>query len=406
MHKFFLSLLACFISIQLHSALPLKIIGYLPTYRFSMAESIEVEKLTHLNIAFAHPNSIGDLVCAGNYQNIIQRVRSKNPDLKVMISVAGGGLTQNQKLLWKKYMSAEYRSGFISNIIRFLRSYDLDGVDMDLEWNDVDTTYAPFTRELSDSLRIYRYIFSAAFPAMKRYSVLENKDFEVFDFINIMAYDNAGPWRPNDVGQHSSLDLARRAINFWNTICEVPRDRIVLGIPCYGYDFNCRPVKGKPYSSMVSCDRFLAFEDKSDLTFYNSIPTIVEKSKLARESCGGIMLWELGQDAVAEYGDYSLLHFVFATFIENEREEFVPRSKRFRLDNTPQNLEITITGAIQEGAYFVLQDLDGANPRIIHFSSWSSKISVSMDDYVNGIYLLTLIEPHKSTTEKFIKIRS
>jgi hypothetical protein len=38
--------------------------------------------------------------------------------------------------------------------------------------------------------------------------------------------------------------------------------------------------------------------------FYNGIPTMQRKAELARERAGGVMIWELGQDAA---GDASLL---------------------------------------------------------------------------------------------------
>lgn len=66
---------------------------------------------------------------------------------------------------------------------------------------------------------------------MKRYNVLTNADFDNFDYINVMAYDNAGPWQPNVIRQHSSFDLAEKSIEFWVNTCNIPRSRINLGIP-------------------------------------------------------------------------------------------------------------------------------------------------------------------------------
>lgn len=62
-----------------------------------------------------------------------------------------------------------------------------------------------------------------------------------------MAYDNAGPWQPNVIGAaYSSFDLAEKSIEFWVNTCNIPRSRINLGIPFYGYDFAKKPVRERP----------------------------------------------------------------------------------------------------------------------------------------------------------------
>lgn len=383
-----------------------RIIGYLPFYRFGIADQLEMEKLTHLNISFANPDANGNLKCSGDYQTVIKKAKEKNPDLKVFISLAGGALTSSQNALWKMWMSAENRTFFISNIIQFVLDNEMAGVDMDLEWNYVNDLYPPFIHELADSLHHYGMEFSGAFPAMKKYNVMQVEDFEAFDFINIMAYDNAGPWRPNDIGQHSSFEFSKKCIQFWRTVCNIPKEKLVLGMPCYGYDFDRRPVKGTPYSSIVSCDRYLAFEDQNNKTYYNSIPTIINKTLLAREQCSGVMLWELGQDAVAEYGDYSLLHFVFSTVLTGNNDPFLPRPKKFRSIILDDELLVEINTPMEEGSYFILRNLDGSSQQVIHFSSYTNRLNVNMEGN-NGIYFLTLVEPNdKTTTEKLIKVKS
>ena len=47
-----------------------KIVGYLPTYRFSQNDKIEYCKLTHLNIAFANPETDGTMLLTSNSSGI------------------------------------------------------------------------------------------------------------------------------------------------------------------------------------------------------------------------------------------------------------------------------------------------------------------------------------------------
>ena len=58
-----------------------------------------------------------------------------------------------------------------------------------------------------------------------------------FDFVTIMSYDNVGPgW--GQVGQeHSTYAMAQRDVATWQSR-GLPKDKLVLGVPFYGYGFN------------------------------------------------------------------------------------------------------------------------------------------------------------------------
>lgn len=403
--RFFLIIISFILINSALKADNFRIIGYLPTYRFKNIESLEVEKLTHLNLAFAQATSEGNISLKGNFNYVINRSKERNPDLKVLLSLAGGGISNTEFMYWKKYMATELRSAFIHEIITFVESNDLDGVDVDLEWNNITSTYPAFVSELCDSMHAHQLEVSAAFPAMKRYSVLVNEDFDKFDYINVMAYDNSGPWQPHVVKQHSSFDLAEKSINYWATVCDVPREKINLGIPFYGYDFARRPVKGKTFAAIISTEPELAFADNTHKTFYNSIPTIIEKTRLAKDRCGGVMLWEIGQDAMGEDGDYSLLHYVHNTALTNGGN-FLPKIKKFTVHQDYESLlTIQIEKEIIPGSYFVLQDIVGCANEKIDFCEHSNTINFDLGIYPRGVYLLSLVEPGlKPTTQKVMKL--
>ncbi len=119
-----------------------------------------------------------------------------------------------------------------------------------------------------------------------------------------MAYDATGPWSPNEPGQHSSYDLAERALDFWKYQKGIAREKLVIGVPFYGRDFNPVDLKAWTFNDIIEMNPEYAYSDQTDLIYYNGIPTIVEKTKLALESANGIMIWELGQDS---FNDLSLL---------------------------------------------------------------------------------------------------
>jgi GH18 family chitinase len=49
--------------------------------------------------------------------------------------------------------------------------------------------------------------------------------------------------------------------------------------------------------------------------FYNGIPTIKQKTTLAKEKASGIMIWQLGGDA---RGSKSLLNAIYKTAYKNK----------------------------------------------------------------------------------------
>ena len=57
-------------------------------------------------------------------------------------------------------------------------------------------------------------------------------------------------------------------------------------------------------------DPAYAYQDEFAATYYDGIPTMVKKAKLARQSFGGIMIWQIGGDA---FNDLSLLRVIDQT---------------------------------------------------------------------------------------------
>ncbi len=281
-----------------------KSVGYLPTYRFSLVDQINFDQVTYVNLAFGNLNASGNLVVGNGdpITSIVQKIKSTNA--KVMLSIAGGGDTGDS---WVKYLSNAYRKETISKMVTFVMNNNLDGIDVDIEGSlitSLGTDYNLFVQELKEQLHAKGKAITAALTPTYLDPTITNKTLQSFDFINIMAYDATGPWRPNEPGQHSSYDLAERALGFWKDQKGISREKLVLGVPFYGRDFNPADLKSWTYNSIVEMNPEYAYSDQTDLIYYNGIPTIVEKTKQALENANGIMIWELGQDS---FDDLSLL---------------------------------------------------------------------------------------------------
>ncbi|MFH0756136.1 MAG: glycosyl hydrolase family 18 protein [Bacteroidota bacterium] len=280
-------------------------VGYLPTYRFSSSKQIAYCKLTHLNLSFANPDSAGKIVMQ-DIGTVMSDALSGNPDIIICISFAGAGLTVQQAHDWSDLIDIpSNRPAFIANIVDYVLTNNLKGVDIDLEWGNVTSGYSDFIIELDAALNPHGKILTAAFPNQTLFSNVSTAALDALDFINIMSYDATGPWSPSTPGQHSSLGFSTNGIHFWKNTVGISGDRLTLGVPFYGYDFvNSSTVNDFTYASMVSTNESYADLDNVGTAYYNGRPTMEAKVDLANNEVGGIMIWEVGQDS---FDDYSLL---------------------------------------------------------------------------------------------------
>ena len=296
-----------------------RVVGYLPYYRFSLNNQIEYCKLTHLNLAFANPQSDGTIIFPSSGNNslsdIINRAKSQNNNIQIYISLAGGALSEEVANTWKKYLvSSVDRNILIDKIIEFVLDNNLDGVDVDLEWEAVTVGYNDFIISLKQKLNIHSKGLTAAFPSETKYSLVSLDALNAFDFVNIMAYDYTGPWNASSPGQHSSLNHSKRGLNYWKDNIGLAPEKLTLGVPFYGWDFqNSNTVKAFTYGSMVETNYNYADLDNVGNMFYNGRPTIINKVQLAAQNISGIMIWELGQDS---FTDYSLLQTIHKSYTD------------------------------------------------------------------------------------------
>lgn len=297
-----------------------RVVGYLPYYRFALINNIGFCKLTHLNIAFANPNAAGDIQLPSNAESIgindiVAIARAQNPTLKILISLAGGALSEEAAAAWNSFIESEtQQTVLIENIVDFVLDHNLDGVDVDLEWSHIPASYSSFLIALNEALDEHSKLITAAYPSETRYPQLTDQALGVLDFINIMAYDYRGPWNPSNAGPHSTLEHAKSGIAFWKRQNNISPLNLNLGVPFYGYEFqNSGTVVAKTYASIVNQNTSNADRDQVNRFYYNGRPTIRAKTRLAASEVGGIMIWELGQD---RYDEYSLLTTIHNTYID------------------------------------------------------------------------------------------
>ena len=296
-----------------------KVVGYLSSKNLDKLDIIDLTLLTHLNLAFANPDQNGTLVFNGE-QDLEKTVsKAHKAGVKVFISIAGGGTNKDLPLNWLSVLQPENRKVFVQEIVNFVMKNDLDGVDVDIEWNLMPTIgnlYTPFVIELRKALKSNKKGISSALNVSGLHEAITQEALLAYDFINIMVYDKTGPWRPDDPGPHAPYSYAKQALEYWTQERKIPVENLTLGVPFYGYDFD--KVNSITYKDLVTLDTANAYKDRVGEIYYNGIPTIVKKTQFAMESFGGIMIWELAQDAQNEL---SLLKAINKTIVSGSINE-------------------------------------------------------------------------------------
>lgn len=378
-----------------------KVVGYLASWNFSTAPAkIEWEHLTHVNLAFANPDANGNLSFEGEDITAVVEAAHAN-GVEVFVSLAGGYLTPDWQANWSYWMQPDHTQEFIGKIIAYVQANDLDGVDIDLEWQHVNDLYSPFVLALKTALEAEDLPMTAALPGGYRYPQITAQALAAFDWVNLMIYDLTGPWDPNNAGQHSPYTWAQQCLQYWEGQ-GLPGNRQTLGVPFYGYDFSTTPVDAKYFGEIVAANPANAQFDQVGQLYYNGIPTIVAKTHLAQAETSGVMIWELGQDAFGDYAEFSLLKAIDETLHSaSETDEAVTVQFQPLLYPNPATNFLNVAKLPGMGCQAQFLDFQGKK-------MWSGELEtgsvIGLQNWPTGVYVLRLVSEAGTTSASFVKI--
>ncbi len=287
-----------------------KVIGYYSGDLFDdPLENLQTDKLTHVIYAFLIPQKDGTLVELEKPEKLREIVlKSHNDGAKVFIAVGGWSYEGKplQPVFEEVAASDETRKLLIENILKFVDEYNLDGVELDWEHPNKNTieNFEKLTVELSEALKLKDKELTAALngawskttgpePSM----VLTDKCLESYSFINVMAYDASNT-------EHSSVWFSETSIDYWLDR-GVKAEDIVLGMPLYA-----RP-SWMQYRHLIDLNSEYAFVDYAPTTplgsYYNGMNTLREKTIIALNRAGGVMLFDVNEDTNDEYSIVSMI---------------------------------------------------------------------------------------------------
>jgi len=290
-----------FCSSLIEAQAPFKIVGYYSVRAAQTADlkSVPYKSLTHINLAFLNPDSLGNFTRdLSNLKPFIEGAHRKK--VKVLFSIGGGGRHPQYYDLLKDGQ----RPGFIDNLMAEVIKYNVDGIDVDLEGSDIDDNYEKFVVELAERLREHDKLITSAIAVYYK-DQLSDKALAQYDFVNIMSYDRTGPWRPEKPGPHSTYDHAVDDLEYFSLERGISGEKMTLGVPFYGYGFGPELTSSAismNYDEIISAFPGSEMVDEwkmpdGKIIYYNGIPTIKRKTKLAMEKASGIMIWQIRGDA-------------------------------------------------------------------------------------------------------------
>ncbi len=321
--------LAWIVSTLFLSTTPLKaqekVIAYVPNWidLEVFSKTIDYAKITHINIAFENPvNDRGDLSFHKKDDALIAKAHASH--VKVLVSIGGGAAAGNKTLQARYFdlISEPKRADFTARLASYVTDHGFDGLDVDIEGPSINQDYGAFIRDLSSTLKPRGKLLTAALSQGYGGNNVPDSVFEPFDFVNVMAYDGAGPWNPNAPGQHSSIEFARSDVEYWLKR-GLPASKLVLGVPFYGYGFGkAFRKRSYSYAEIVAAHPDAAKSDQvGETIWYNGIPTIEAKTNLViDQKLAGIMIWSLDNDV---QGEKSLLDAIVRTY-QSRRSKIAP----------------------------------------------------------------------------------
>ena len=249
------------------------VVGYYAgwsAYQGYRASDIPAHLLTHINYAFAmiDPDT-GTLALDNPAQDeknfaALRALRAEHPHLKLLLSVGGWDYSAHFSDV---AATAAGRTAFAQSCAKLLAAYDLDGIDLDWEYPVSGGTAG--TNHRPQDKQNFTLLLRAIRQELDRQGKRDGKDYQltiagaagdwylgniqptavadVVDHIFLMAYDIHGPWDKYADFNAPLYTPSASAPHYQNSVSGsveaylekgVPADKLVLGMPLYGYRYD------------------------------------------------------------------------------------------------------------------------------------------------------------------------
>ena len=427
-----------------------RVVGYYPAWLHDAypADMVNVSALTHVIYAFCWPREDGTLASYAypSYPELTARVHDAGKTM--MISLGGGGLSDG---FAAATADMRKRALFISNVLAFCDQHGFDGVDIDWEYPQDETERDNMTalvRELraATSGRLEPFIITVAITGST--SAEQYWDIraltEYIDWFNVMHYNYSGTWSSvashnAPLFQHSDMAFSgsiHNNIAFLTETVDVPREKILLGIPFYGRQF----IASDLYASSTGGEHLLYVDiasllwsgewltlwddiskasyainnDKTLVLVYDDERSVTGKCEYVIDNdLGGVMIWALGYDYL---GDRAPLLDTIGQilgppiFVEHTYDSMPAEIVMHPVVPNPFNASATITYTLPRDMNINVDIYSISGQLVIHLhdgfvhSGWN-KVIWNADSYAAGIYFASVYGEGYRATEKMTLLK-
>lgn len=321
--------------------------GYFYTSGVTIKSETVVNNLNIAYYAFAKVQSNGNVTIEGltSFNTFVRDgLTLRKKGIRMVLSVAGGA--DNFSAACRKIGP----SALADNILYYIKTYNLDGVDIDWEFPS-DSTDQQYLNVLCQSLRAKLdilgrngtpYLLTAAIPSSQLYQRFDLKTLNKYlDYVNMMSYDM------NSAGRTSHVCPLFKAFNDGNlgygiddgivkfTSAGLDKDKIIIGGAFYGKSYTVKgtglyeekypglgayaEITSLQYASGTITYRYIAkniltdnsytryfdndakvpylySESKKIFITYEDVESLQLKTQYAYEQGTGIMFWEYSYD--------------------------------------------------------------------------------------------------------------
>jgi len=276
-----------------------RLVGYLPDYHESYAtyaRTLDFTRMTHLILAFGLAPACNGACTAQSDMTI--SLRQTDADIATLVNAAhsagvqvlislGGGDAASDATISQFYL-AGLSTPFSASIDSFVRTHNLDGVDVDIEEpSTMGAPYGTFVAALAARMHAEGKLITAA-TAPYLDSAIPDSALASFDFLNIESYST-------DAEAMSNL-------NFYGQQKGIASNKLVLGVPFFATDAT--QSVAVPYAQLLQAypnawqtDTVSGGPLDGGITlYYVGETTMAQETKLGAQY-GGVMVWELTLDA-------------------------------------------------------------------------------------------------------------
>lgn len=273
---------------------PFRIVGYLPAYRANRFDEAAARQLTDLVLFSVEPTASGELDLSSLKGMPWAKLRAFKTRERVRLLLCVGGWGHSDGFA-AVVASPEKRKAFAQSAVRVCLAERLDGLDLDWEHPKDTAEQSGYGLLLADLREAFRPHGLQVSVTMAAWQQLPAQAYAAADWVQVMAYDHPG--------RHSTAENAQADVTTL-TGRGVPSEKIILGLPFYGRHTERRN-ETLTYGEIVTRYQPRPEVDEVEGLYFNGPITIRSKTQYAlRNRLGGVMIWEIGQDAP---GDQSLL---------------------------------------------------------------------------------------------------